>query len=80
MHGMLGPLRQFVATARPWQKVAVGAVLVVVGVLLQAVVITVVGALVVAGTLVGRVRGRGRAVPGAPDLDRLAPPQDESAA
>jgi hypothetical protein len=60
MHGIGPALRQFLVTARPWQRMAVGVVVIVAGVLLQNYVITAFGVVFVVLPLAGWIRrGRG---------------------
>jgi len=58
VHGMFGPLRQVLGLARPWQRVALGAVVLVVGVALESPVVAVVGVLLVALPVAAAVRQR----------------------
>jgi hypothetical protein len=43
MHGIGAPLRQFIVTAKPWQRMAAGVVVIAVGVLLSNYVLTAFG-------------------------------------
>lgn len=58
MHGIWAPLRQFFVTAKPWQRMALGLVVVAVGVLLGNYVITAFGVVFVVLPAAGWVKRR----------------------
>ena len=68
VHGIMGPLRQFLTLAKPWQRVVVGVALAVVGALLGIYIVSAIGAVLVLLVAAGwfrRWRGRSAAAPDA---------------
>lgn len=66
VHGIMGPLRQFLTMARPWERVVVGVVLAVVGALLGIYIVSAIGVVLVLLVIVGwsrSLRGRGASGP-----------------
>jgi hypothetical protein len=61
----MGPLRQFLTMAKPWQRVVVGVVLAVVGALLRSYVVSAIGVVLVGLVVLGWYRRwRGHDAPG----------------
>jgi hypothetical protein len=58
MHGILAPLRQFVRFAKPWQRIALGVVLTVVGLFTGLYVVTAIGVVLVVLPIAAWVKGR----------------------
>jgi uncharacterized membrane protein len=58
MHGILAPLRQFVRFAKPWQRIALGVVLTVVGLFTGLYVVTAIGVVLVVLPIAAWVKRR----------------------
>ncbi len=58
VHGMWAPIRQFLVTAKPWQRMVLGLVVIAVGVLLGNYVITAFGVVFVVLPAAGWVKRR----------------------
>jgi uncharacterized membrane protein len=58
MHGIFAPLRQFMRFAKPWQRIALGVILTLVGLFTGLYVVTAIGVVLVALPIIAWNKGR----------------------
>jgi hypothetical protein len=75
VHGITGPLRQFLTLAKPWQRVVAGVVLAVVGALVGIYIVSAIGVVLVILVVAGWLRRR----PGGGSPAKAEAAEDETA-
>lgn len=76
MHGIFAPLRQFMRFAKPWQRIALGVILTVVGLFTGLYVVTAIGIVLVVLPIAAWLKARKPEPPEVVDDMAAAKPTD----